>query len=153
VGWGGGLFGVLVVPHGGVITAANRTDGPGALFSITLPLHASDQQERPVAPSLALPNVSSPPLNGLRVLLLDGGRDTRELLSVVLQQRGAAVRIVASMDAALELLESWRPDVLVSDAMPPEGDAYALVGKVHSLDADRGGRIPALALTSLAPYR
>ena len=84
------------------------------------------------------------------MLLLDHDRDARELLSVVLQQRGAAVRVVGSVDEALEMLESWRPDVLVSDAVSPERDAYSLVGKVQSLEADRGGRIPALALTSLA---
>jgi response regulator RpfG family c-di-GMP phosphodiesterase len=40
--------------------------------------------------------------------------------------------------------------VLVSDAASPERDAYAVVGKVPSLEAERGGRIPALALTNLA---
>ena len=48
------------------------------------------------------------------------------------------------------MLESWRPDVLVSDATSPDRDAYSLVGKVQSLEAERGGRIPALALTTLA---
>jgi len=84
------------------------------------------------------------------VLLLDRDEDTRELLGVVLQERGAAVRMVASVHEALESLESWRPDVLVSDALSPERDAYSLVGKVHSLESERGGRIPALALTSVA---
>ena len=41
-------------------------------------------------------------------------------------------------------------DVLVSDAVSPDRDAYALVGKVQSLEADRGGRIPALALTRMS---
>jgi len=86
----------------------------------------------------------------VRVLLLDRDQDTRELLSVVLQQRGASVRVAAGVDEALETLESWRPDVLISDAMSPERDAYSIVGKVHSLESDRGGRIPALALTTMA---
>ena len=34
--------------------------------------------------------------------------------------------------------------------MSPERDAYSVVGKVHSLEADRGGRIPAVALTMMA---
>jgi CheY-like chemotaxis protein len=82
--------------------------------------------------------------------MLDRDRDARELFSVVLRQRGAAVRMAASVDEALEILESWRPDVLVSDAVSPERDAYLVVGKVSSLESDRGGRIPALALTSFA---
>ena len=45
------------------------------------------------------------------------------------------------------MLESWRPDVLVSDALSPERDGYALVGKVSRSKRMRGGRIPALALT------
>ena len=103
-----------------------------------------------MAPAPGSPTVSSPPLNGLRVLLLDRDRDVRELLGTVLTQRGASVCVAGTVDEALELLESWRPDVLVSDAASPERDAYALVGKVQSLESERGGRIPALALTNLA---
>jgi CheY-like chemotaxis protein len=94
--------------------------------------------------------VGSPPLTGVRVLVLDRDRDGRELLSVILEQRGAAVRLVETVDEALELLEAWRPDVLVSDTLSPDRDSYALVGKVHSLESDRGGRIPALALTTFS---
>ena len=39
-------------------------------------------------------------------------------------------------------------DVLVSDIRMPEEDGYALLRKVRALDAERGGRIPALALTA-----
>jgi CheY-like chemotaxis protein len=83
-------------------------------------------------------------------LVLDHDSDGRELLSAVLEQRGANVRLVESVDQALEVLEAWRPDVLVSDALSPDRDSYSLVGKVHSLESDRGGRIPALALTTFA---
>ena len=150
LGVGLSLVRELVERHGGVIKASNRPGGHGAEFTIRLPLHPEDQLMRPVAPAPALHNAGCPPLNGLRVLLLDRDEDTRELLGVVLQQRGAAVRMVASVHEALESLESWRPDVLVSDALSPERDAYSLVGKVHSLESERGGRIPALALTSVA---
>src|SRR5205085_6934018 len=94
--------------------------------------------------------VGSPPLTGVRVLVLDSDRDGRELVAVVLEQRGAIVRVVESVDEALELLEAWRPDVLVSDALSPDHDAYSLVGKVHSLESERGGRIPAMALTTFS---
>ena len=64
----------------------------------------------------ALPTVSSPPLNGVRVLLLDRDQDVRELLSVVLRATRRVGQLAGSVDEALEMLESWRPDVLVSDA-------------------------------------
>ena len=139
----------IVERHGGDIKVSNADMG-GAMVTIQLPLHHRDQGAATIAPTPASPAVTSPPLNGLRVLLLDHDRDVRELLSVALQQRGASVCLAGSVDEALEMLESWRPDVLVSDAVSPERDTYVLVGKVHSLEAERGGRIPALALTTMA---
>jgi signal transduction histidine kinase/CheY-like chemotaxis protein len=148
LGVGLSLVRELIERHGGEIHATNRESG-GAEFRVQLPLHVADQAARPALPSPTHPNVSSPPLNGIRVLLLDRDDDVRELLSVALEERGASVCVAASVDQALEMLESWRPDVLVSDALSPERDAYALVGKIQSLEADRGGRIPALALTTM----
>ena len=150
LGVGLSLVRELVERHGGVISAGNRNEGSGAEFVIRLPLHEEDQLTRLAVPAAPLPTAGSAPLDGVRVLLLDRDQDTRELLGVVLRQRGASVRVVPSVDQALEVLEAWRPDILVSDAMSPERDAYSLVAKVHTLEAERGGRIPALALTSVA---
>jgi CheY-like chemotaxis protein/anti-sigma regulatory factor (Ser/Thr protein kinase) len=139
----------LVEQHGGEITAHNEDSGRGAVFTIRLPMHASDQREHPSPGEVPVSVVNSAPLTGLRVLLVDSDPDSRELFGVVLEERGAAVRLVASVNEALELLEVWRPDVLVSDSVFPDHDAYTVVGKVQSLESDRGGRIPALALTTL----
>jgi CheY-like chemotaxis protein len=84
----------------------------------------------------------------VRVLVFDQSEDGRDLIQAVLERHGAVVRLVASVGEALEALESWRPDVLLSDTSSPDQDSYSLIGKVHSLDAERGGRIPALALTA-----
>jgi signal transduction histidine kinase/CheY-like chemotaxis protein len=149
LGVGLSLVRELVERHGGEIKAANRENGRGAVFSVRLPIRAADQKSDAVPPEPELVEAGSP-LNGIRVLVLDRDRDARELLSVVLRQRGASVRLSGSVDEALEMLESWRPDVLLSDAMWPDHDVYSLVGKVQSLESDRGGRIPALALTTLA---
>jgi len=138
----------LIERHGGEIHAGNDANGRGAVFTIRLPLHKKDQIEGAEAPAPTVQRASSPPLTGLRVLLVDHDQDSREILGVALEGRGAAVRLVASVADALELLEIWRPDVLVSDSAFPDRDAYALVAKVHGLESDRGGRIPALALTS-----
>jgi CheY-like chemotaxis protein len=137
----------LVERHGGEINAHNEEDGRGAVFTVRLPMHVEDQRQLVVVPASALPTAESPPLTGLRVLLVDRDADARELLGVVLEQRGASVRLAGFVDEALEILESWRPDVLVSDSAFPDRDAYALIGKVQSLESDRGGRIPATALT------
>jgi signal transduction histidine kinase/ActR/RegA family two-component response regulator len=148
LGVGLSLVRELVERHGGDIRVSNDPAG-GAIFTVRLPLHAEDQRAVLPRTESARPG-ADPPLDGVRVLLLDRDQDSRDLLSVVLRQRGASVRVAGSVDEALETLESWRPDVLLSDAVSPDRDSYALVGKVRALETDRGGRIPALALTSLA---
>jgi signal transduction histidine kinase/CheY-like chemotaxis protein len=137
----------LVELHGGEIRARNRNDSHGAMFTARFPLQpgAAEVREMPVPP---IPFPTSAPLDGLRVLVLDQDADGRELLRTVLQQRGAVVRTAATVADALESLEAWRPDVLVSDSLAPEHDFYALVSKVRTLEPERGGRIPAAALTA-----
>ena len=150
LGVGLALVRELVELQGGEIEARNAPAPGGAILKVRFPLQSPNLIARRPAPEQALVFGSVPPLNGVRVLVLDQDIDGREVLRRLLQQRGAAVCTVSSVAEALEILEGWRPDVLVSDAMSPEHDSYALVGKVHSLDADRGGRIPALALTTFA---
>ena len=148
LGVGLSLVHELVERHGGDIRVSNDPRG-GAVFTVRLPMHPEDREDLRQTPD-ADRSDAGPPLDGLRVLLVERDREARELLSVVLRRRGASVRAASSVAEALEALETWRPDVLVSDTASPGRDAYALVGKVHALEADRGGRIPALALTSLA---
>jgi CheY-like chemotaxis protein len=44
----------------------------------------------------------------------------------------------------------WGPDVLISDIGMPTADGYDLIREVRRLDPERGGRIPAVALTAYA---
>ena len=147
LGVGLALVHELVELHGGEIEARNAPAPGGAIFTVRLPLQPAEAAGRP-APCAQPLVFGTPPLNGIRVLVLDQNQDERDLLRTVLLQRGASVRTVSSVAEALELLEGWRPDILVTDSLSPGHDSYELVGKVQSLDADRGGRIPALALTT-----
>ena len=150
LGVGLALVRELVELHGGEIEAQNRADGAGAVFTVRLPLQAGESTLRTKPIDSDALTVSAPPLDGLRVLVLDRDAEGRELLRTILQHRGAAVQAVSSVADALNSLEAWRPDVLVSDSLTAEQESYSLVGKVSSLDADRGGRIPAGALTPSA---
>jgi CheY-like chemotaxis protein len=151
LGVGLALVRELVELHGGEVEARNREGGAGAVFTARFPLQPAELLGPPAAKPAGLVSGSpSPPLDNLRVLVLDHDPEGRELLRTVLQQRGAAVRTVGNVAEALEALEGWHPDVLVSDSASPHHDSYALIGKIDSLDAEDGGRIPALALTTFA---
>ena len=86
-----------------------------------------------------------PELEGIRVLIVDDEPDARELLEALFTQCKATVATAASAAAGLELLGSFRPDVLISDIGMPEEDGYAFIAKVSRPAAGRrrpsaGGR-------------
>ena len=87
-------------------------------------------------------------LYGLKILVVDDDVDTRELIEWVLKRVGAEVTAVGSSREALESLEREKPHILVSDIARPEDDGYELLRKIRALPPERGGRIPAIALTA-----
>jgi CheY-like chemotaxis protein len=93
-------------------------------------------------------------LSGLRVMIVDDERDARDVLVAVLEQRGAKVTAAASASEALEALARASngsfPDVLVSDIGMPGEDGFDLIARVRALEVERGGHIPAIALTAYA---
>ncbi len=89
-------------------------------------------------------------LVGLRVLVVDDDDDSRFYISTVLEGEGASVTAVASAAAALEILSQLQPNVLVCDIAMPDEDGYSLIGRVRDLKPDKGGHVPAIALTAYA---
>jgi CheY-like chemotaxis protein len=87
-------------------------------------------------------------LHGVRVLVVEDDLDTLEMLKVILQDRGAEVMTASSARDALEALEHSLPDALVSDLAMPEQDGYELIKHIRERTPDRGGNIPAVALTA-----
>jgi CheY-like chemotaxis protein len=90
-------------------------------------------------------------LAGMRILVVDDEPDCATLTGYLLSQWGADVKIVISATEALEifeLYEEWPLDILVSDIQMPGIDGYALMRRVREMDPDRGGKVPAIALTA-----
>jgi PAS domain S-box-containing protein len=145
----------LVELHGGTVRAESAGKDQGATFIVTLPLLAGRVPVSGVGEgSRALGHgpgpAAAPVLGGVRVLVADDEADPRELLRTVLEQHGAEVIAAGSAAEALALLQRERPDVLISDIAMPDSDGYALIRKVRGLVPERGGRIPAVALTAHA---
>ncbi len=87
-------------------------------------------------------------LDGLQVLIVDDEADAREFITAVLSSHGIGVTAVATAAAALEALQRFRPDVLVSDIRMPDENGYSLIRKIRELEAEKGWHIPAAALTA-----
>jgi CheY-like chemotaxis protein len=92
---------------------------------------------------------SASPLGGVRVVLVDDHAGVRDVISHLLARFGASVTAVSGVPEALEALEREQPDVLISDVEMPGEDGFALIRKLRALPPERGGEIPAVALTGL----
>jgi len=91
----------------------------------------------------------TPRLDGIRVLLVEGAPQVREVVADVLGQFGAHVTAVDSAVAGLAILKRERPDALVSSLSLPDKDGYWLIREVRKLPPDQGGDVPAAAFTGL----
>lgn len=91
-----------------------------------------------------------PGLKHLKVLVVDDEADSRDLLAILLEQCQAEVRTAGSAAAALALLDDFSPDVIVSDIGMPDMDGYHFIAEVRRRSPDRGGCVPAIALTAFS---
>jgi CheY-like chemotaxis protein len=91
----------------------------------------------------------TPRLDGVRVLLVEGAPQVREVVADVLGQCGAHVTAVDSAGASLAILKRERPDALISSLSIPDKDGYWLIREVRKLPPDQGGDVPAAAFTGL----
>jgi CheY-like chemotaxis protein len=137
----------LVELHGGTVKADSPGPDQGATFTITLPLapSADAPPEHVAARALAseLPSIA-----GVRALVVDDELSARQIATAILRRAGAEVVTAASVEEAMQMLGTLRPDVLVSDIEMPGEDGYSLIQRVRRLDAAAGGEIPAVALTA-----
>ena len=139
----------IIEVHGGAVEATSPGAGKGATFTVRLPMvDAAADKVPPVGRDQGDALASAPRLDGLRVLLVDDEADARELLSEVLEERGAQVLPAASAAEAVTMLQAERPDLVLSDISMRDEDGYDFIRKVRALPPDKGGRTPAAALTA-----
>ena len=82
--------------------------------------------------------------------MVDDQPDARDMLQRLLEEAGGRVWVADGAHAALQLMRSTRPHVLVSDIGMPDVDGYELLRRVRALGPEQGGAVPALALTAFA---
>ena len=68
-----------------------------------------------------------------KVLVVDDEAPIRDMLEYGLDRAGFSVRAVADGRASLDLLRSWRPDIIVLDVMLPEMDGITLLPELRRL--------------------
>jgi len=139
----------LVELHGGTVTAQSKGKGQGATFTVLLPLATVEPQFNNAPTNFdEVSKYATQLLNGLQVLAVDDDDDTLELLSMILEEEGAEVTAVSSVKKALQVLETLKPDILISDIGMPDADGYDLIRQIRLNETLKGEMLPAIALTA-----
>ncbi|XYH99199.1 ATP-binding protein [Sorangium sp. So ce1128] len=142
----------LIELHGGTVRAESAGEGKGATFTVDIPLapRGAIAALRKVEGLSSIAAESEPTLQGVRVLMVDDEPDARELVTTVLERKGASITAVATVDEALSAIAREKPDVILSDLGMPGEDGYSLIRRLRAQSPEHGGRIPAAALTAYA---
>jgi signal transduction histidine kinase/CheY-like chemotaxis protein len=145
----------IVELHGGEIVVQSEGSGKGSTFIVKLPLLGTAEPNgvpwaRHPKAGEGLANVILGRLDKIKVLLVDDEPNANEAVQALLDSCGAEVRVAGSAEQALQMLDVWRPDVLISDIAMPEEDGYVLIKKIRARSARQSGDIPAAALTAYA---
>jgi PAS domain S-box-containing protein len=134
----------LVEAHGSVVAAISDGPDKGATFALRIP----QSDVRPAETERAA-EARQPTLEGVRILIVEDDEDARGLLNRVLSSADARVCAVEDVRGALDALESFQPNLVVSDIGIPGEDGYDLIRQIRARGFD-AERLPAIALTAYA---
>lgn len=146
LGLGLAICKTIVDQHKGSIVVESGGRDKGATFKVSLPLFMNEE----VIKNNHLLKEESFDLKGIKVLLVDDSQDNLALFSIWLKNSGAEVKTLESASIVVEIMSSFKPDVLLSDISMPHEDGYSLIKKVRALANEDGGLVPAAALTANA---
>jgi CheY-like chemotaxis protein len=155
LGLGLALVRHLVELHGGTVTAASAGVGQGATFVVRLPVSMLRPTTAP-EPTHPTASAASPlaaaslddALPGIRVLVVDDDADALELVSAMLRRANAEPRVATSAAEGIAIVESWHPEVILSDLEMPGEDGYAFLRRIQAVERETGQRFPSVALTA-----
>ncbi|AFZ32468.1 PAS/PAC sensor hybrid histidine kinase [Gloeocapsa sp. PCC 7428] len=139
----------IIEAHGGTIAVQSPGVGQGATFILKLPLITTPQKS-PANTEQPKPDLD---LSHTKVLVVEDDAGTQEFVTFVLEQYRAKVTRASTAVDALNTLPRFQPDLLVIDIGLPQIDGYTLMRQIRNLSPEKGGQIPAIALTAYASDR
>ncbi len=123
----------IVDIHGGKLSARNKEQGHGAIFTLELSAVAGDLASEPVSQSS-----SGAPLRRLRILVVEDHAETATTMRKLLERAGHETVVATTVREALEILRAERLDVLVSDLGLPDGNGLQVMRELSKVSNAKG---------------
>ncbi|RZA12620.1 MAG: hybrid sensor histidine kinase/response regulator, partial [Proteobacteria bacterium] len=135
----------IVEAHGGKVSVQSQGKMQGTTIVLSLPGIKAQTLSSP------RPSVRPEPrlLEGLHILAIDDDSDARLLVKTILGKAGALAKTASSAAEAYAMLETYTPDVIISDIGMPEENGYQLLTRVRAMGGS-SSQVPAMALTAWA---
>ena len=89
-------------------------------------------------------------LDGVHVLLVEDSEDLRTLFTRIFTRCGSTVRSFESAEEALEIVGTFKPDIIISDINLPNESGIAFLRRVRMMDLVNRQYTPAVAVTAYA---
>lgn len=157
-GIGLNLCQMLVKLHGGTITASNRKERSGAVFTITIPTLAHEKEEKIIVEQIIKDDVSAEnpvtdseaakkikPKKSDKILIVDDDEEIRIYLEEQLSHM-YKVLTASDGDAGISKALTEIPDLIISDIRMPGTDGYGLLKTIKS--NPNTTHIPVILLTA-----
>jgi CheY-like chemotaxis protein len=139
------LVKLLVEMHGGSVEARNADSGTGAEFIVRLPANTVIPTLQPAETAHASSDSSPNGEEALKVLVVDDNVDAADSIALLLTIDGFNAQSVHGAVAALDTVNSFKPDVVLLDIGLPVMDGYEVARRLRTHTSVSRLRIVALS--------
>ncbi len=119
--------------HGGKLSARNKEQGHGAVFTVELSAVPGVRAREPVAK-----DSSSASSRKLRILVVEDHAETATIMRKLLERAGHQTIVATTVREALAILRAEKLDVLVSDLGLPDGNGLQLMRELSKVSDAKG---------------
>jgi len=140
IGIGLSIVRAIVELHGGAVRASSDGPGCGSELVVVLPLAPATAAAR----GEKVLRGDGPGTVHKRILVADDNQDAAESMAILLGLEGHLVQIAFDGIEALEMIASFRPDIVLLDIGMPRMNGYDVARRVREQDATRQIRLIAL---------
>jgi signal transduction histidine kinase len=119
----------LIEMHGGTVQAFSHGLGQGSEFVVRLP--ALSQDSKVESTQATSPNPTPPPSTNHRILIVDDNVDAADSLAMLLELSGHQVHTAYGSEAAIAMVGSHRPRVILLDIGLPGMDGYEVARRLR----------------------